>query len=372
MFFKKLHALNLQTSYGSGRPTEEIALLKDSGLLEVVLPGKPYDFNGRHSPALLSLLRRFGRASGAIGRIYEGHINALFLIHLYGTETQKRHWYGLVREERALFGVWNTDAQEGLRYQQGTGAAIMLEGAKAFCSGADLVDHALMGGKWQQNGKEAWQMAIVPMADVGEERIDKSSWQTLGMRSSISYTICFSGISIPESKLLGAPEDYTRSPFFLSGAIRFAAVHQGMAESVFQATLHYLQKQHRADDVFQKVRIGHMQMAIRTGQLWLSDAAKLFDKTCDDAQKYGDGMEAYAHMARLAIERIGLYVLEQSAVCVGAKGLMANEGIESLHRDLAFYLRQPAPDATLQHAASFAVRTGPEIVDTFDSLLSER
>ncbi|WP_051293100.1 acyl-CoA dehydrogenase family protein [Olivibacter sitiensis] len=367
-FFDSMRQLNGPTAQGSGIPSEEIALLKSSGLLGIVLPNMPYDFRDGHMPSILHLLKRFGRAHGAMGRIYEGHINALFLIHQYGMARQKEHWYRLVLEDQAVFGVWNTDAQDGLRYVR-TAEGIVLQGSKAFCSGADLVDHALMGGKWEIDGQDTWQMAILPMYMVEEGRIDRESWNTLGMRASISYTIDFSKLKMEEQSLLGRPEDYTKRPFFLGGAIRFAAVHTGMAEAILQATLSYLIKMGRTDDVFQKARLAHMEMALRTGDLWLREAAAWFDKATVDADQYGEALEMHAHMTRLAVERIGLYVIEQSAICVGARGLMAEEGIENLHRDLLFYLRQPAPDATLQQVGTFVVDKGTKIVDIFDGPL---
>ena len=54
-----------------------------------------------------------------------------------------------------------------------------------------------------------------------------------------------------------------------------------------------------------------------------------------------------ANMTRLAIERICLDVMELITRGVGARGLLGEAGFEKRLRDLAMYLRQPAPDQAL-------------------------
>lgn len=369
-FFTELRKLDQETNAADGAPAKEIRLLRESPYLDIVLPDGTYDFKKANTGGMLYLLRKFGRASGAIGRIFEGHINALFLLHLYATEEQQQFYYQKVKQDHALLGVWNTDAHRGIVYRK-VGAHIDIQGAKAFCSGANFVDYAVIGGTWENQAKADWQLSIIPMEKVPESRIDLSSWKTLGMRSSVSFTVDFSSVSIPVNALLGGLNDYTKNPFFLGGAIRFAAVHLGMAEAIMTATLQYLADRSRTDQVFQRMRLGQMEMAIRTGQLWLKDAGGLFDKTLDNPHAYGNKLVSYAHMTRLVVEEISLKVMELSSKSIGAQGLFSAVGIEQLHRDLAFYLRQPAPDETLQNAAAFVIASGQEIVDIYDDFGSE-
>ncbi|WP_254448494.1 acyl-CoA dehydrogenase family protein [Spirosoma rhododendri] len=79
-------------------PTDAFQWLTDAGLLAVTLPGEPLDFQRGQTARLLTLLSRIGSANLAVGRVYEGHINALYLIHLYATPDQRQRWYADVRE----------------------------------------------------------------------------------------------------------------------------------------------------------------------------------------------------------------------------------------------------------------------------------
>lgn len=345
-------------------PEEEIRLLKASYLLHVVLPGKPLDFRLGNTGSLLNLLRAVGRSHGALGRIYEGHINALYLIHLYASEQQQKKWYRQVEEDRLLFGVWNTDGEQGLCYQL-KHEHVLVEGVKTFCSGAGLVDRALLGGKVMGLGESNWQMAIIPMEQVPMERIDFASWEPMGMKLSASFTVDFSGIAIPRDQLLGKLGDYLKQPYFNGGAIRFVAVQLGMAETVYNKTLAYLRALERLEDPFQRMRLGQMAMALQTGRLWVQEAGKHFDLEVPNADRHKH-LVAFVNMARLVVEEQCLKVIEMSAKCIGARGLLAKEGIERWHRDLAYYLRQPAPDATLQNVALMLNKTEMPIEELFE------
>ncbi|GJE34186.1 hypothetical protein LDDCCGHA_4393 [Methylobacterium oxalidis] len=64
---------------------------------------------------------------------------------------------------------------------------------------------------------------------------------------------------------------------------------------------------------------------------------------------------AYVNLARLAVERAGLAVLERAERSVGLQGFLRDHPLERLSRDLATYLRQPAPDRALALAARHAL-----------------
>lgn len=325
-------------------PINEFKWLTECGAMKIVTPGELLDFNTPNTSAILDLLKQVGKANLSVGRIYEGHINALYLIHLYATNQQKNKWYKAVSEDGALFGVWNTQNETGISYEKNTNGWL-INGAKTFCSGAAIVTHALITGNINSDNRTGWQMMILDMKRVSNNRIDRSSWQTLGMKASGSFTVDFSGYQTNEQELLGTPGEYLKQPYFSGGAIRFAAVQLGGAEAIVKHTLSYLKKMQRTSDPVQKMRLSAMLSDIQTGNLWISTAGKNFDDWVKNKDN-SDDLIAYANMARTIIEEIGIKVMNESNRCVGARGLMNGSPLERLNRDLTFYLRQPAPDAT--------------------------
>jgi alkylation response protein AidB-like acyl-CoA dehydrogenase len=329
-------------------PVEAFERIRAAGLLAAPLPRAAGGLGLDGSPAtmlpLLLLLKTIGRGDLSVGRLYEGHVNALQLIQTFGTRAQVARWAAHARERGLLFGVWNTEAGDGVQIRPLGHGRYRLAGAKTFASGAGYVARPIVPGALPDGG---WQMAVVPM-DAVAARIDPSWWNPLGMRASASYKVDFDGVEIGDDDLLGAPGDYHCQPWFAGGAVRFAAVQLGGAEALLAATRDYLRALERAGDPYQRARIGEAAILIESGNLWLRGAAGVVELGPDAGQS-GDSATrvTYANMTRLAIERICLDVLRLAERSLGARGLLQPHPAERIIRDLTLYLRQPAPDAVL-------------------------
>ena len=340
---------------GNPAPVEQFKILEEAGLLQIVLPGNELDFNVPNTPRLLQLLKAVGRANLSVGRIYEGHINALFLIHLYADEQQKQKWFADAAAG-CLFSVWNTQADNGIEITEREDNTFILSGKKTFASGAGMISRALITGNIQSPARKGWQMCIVEADKLPEHQIDKGSWKPMGMRSSISYTFSFSGYEASTTDLFGCPDNYYKQPYFSGGAIRFAAVQLGGAEALFNHTAAFLKSLHRTDDPFQSARLADMTIALGSGDLWIRQAAANWDAWHQN-EACSSKLIAYANMVRTAVEGICLKVIELSTKCIGARGLQQPFLMERMVRDLQFYLRQPAPDASLVGVAKYVMQT---------------
>jgi alkylation response protein AidB-like acyl-CoA dehydrogenase len=323
--------------------------------LSIVLPGSELDYSHPGTSKLLQLLKEIGGADLSVGRIYEGHLNALYLVHLFANDSQKNTWYQDARDHNRLFGVWNTQASGGIRIHTIENGRYRLEGSKTFCSGAGHINRPLITGELVGGDTNGWQMCIVPTEKLQRVIPDPSFWNPLGMRSSVSYRMDFSGIELEAKDLLGGANQYYSQPVFSGGAIRFAAVQLGGAEAVFNATKEYLQSLGRTDDMFQRARIAEIACLVTSGDNWLEAAGKKTDEWLKNNDET-DRIIAYANMTRTAIEEICLRTMQLSERSVGARGLMRPNVLERIHRDLTFYLRQPAPDATLTAIGEYVLR----------------
>ncbi|NJB86393.1 alkylation response protein AidB-like acyl-CoA dehydrogenase [Lewinella marina] len=325
-----------------GFPTREMDALRTEGLLGVTLPGAPLDQRHGHTPAQLRLLKEVGQANLSVGRIYEGHVNALQLIGIYGTETQRTRWFADARAGH-LFGVWNTQMADGISFHPDPDGRVKVTGSKSFCSGSVRVTRPLITGNLQGG----WQMAVVPLDDH-PVRVDESFWNPAGMRNSVSYKIDFTGITLEAADLLGGPNDYNRQPYFSGGAIRFAAVQLGGGAALLEATRDYLREVGRTEDPYQRTRVGQMAIYLESGHLWLERAGQLADQGGDPAH-----IVHYANMTRTAIAGYCEACLELAQRCVGARGLLHPHPLARLQADLTMYLRQPAPDAVLEAVGQY-------------------
>ena len=333
-------------------PARSLALLHTHGLLAAPLP-EGAGGAGLNAPRLrlqlLQVLAHLGRGSLPVGRLYEGHVNALALIEAFAAPEDAARWFADAAAGH-LFAVWNTEDAAGLRLVADGPERGQLQGAKTFASGVGTVGRALLTAR---NDAGGWQMMVVDTA-THSPSIDRSFWKPLGMRSTGSFKADFSKLAVPSTDLVGAPGDYYREPAFSAGAVRFAAVQQGGIEAVFDATRTFLSRLGRTDDPHQRARLGEMAVCVASGRQWLLAAAEQALTSGEGPLDTGRAV-AHAHLTRTAIETNALHVLQLAARSVGARGLLEPEPFERLHRDLTHYLRQAGPDAALTAAGAYVL-----------------
>ncbi len=306
----------------------------------------------------LMLLKQMGRGNLAVGRVYEGHVNALQLIQTFGTREQIASYACDARDRHKIFGVWNAEASDGVKIIPLDNGKYRLEGSKTFCSGSGYVERPFVNGALPDG---SWQMFIVPMDQV-TTLSDPNWWQPSGMRATASYKVNFSGVELEESSLIAKPGDYFRQPWLSAGVVRFAAVQLGGAEALFDLTRQYLQNMEYTNDPYQKERLGRMAIAIESGHLWLRGAA---DMVAAYAPVFGgypsvknpqaDQLVAYANMVRTTIEQICIDTMQICERCIGTRGLLPPNPMERIIRDLTLYLRQPAFDAALANVGQYVL-----------------
>ena len=335
-------------------PHSEFELIRNAGLLHAQLEKSTLQFDNRQSNNILAILSTIGSLSLPVGRIYEGHINALQLIELFGTDLQKQKYFKGVFENQSLFGVWNTQDENGLRIKDIGNGQFRLDGSKTFCSGAGWIQNPVITGEFDSDNYKGWQMFILPNDQLSKVQVDSSFWKPLGMRASASYRINFSGIIIEKEDMLGPVDAYYQEPYFSGGAIRFAAVQLGGAQAILEETHQFLRSLQRTNDPFQRARVAEITYLVETGELWINRAGLKTDQ-CMSSENGIKELVIYAHMTRTVINEICLRCLRLAEHCVGARGLMRPHALERIHRDLITYTKQPAPDAILTSVGEYVL-----------------
>ncbi len=343
-------------------PAQEFEMIQDLGLLAAPLRrelgGIGLGIDSASIYELLLLLKHLGRGNLAVGRIYEGHVNALQLVQTFGTSEQVEAYAEDARDRHLLFGVWSAEGADGVKVFL-TEQGCRLQGAKTFCSGSGYVKRPFVGGALP-NGD--WQMCIVPIDEV-DTVSDPSWWQPSGMRATASYKTDFTDVELGQAAIIGRPKEYLQQPWLTAGVVRFAAVQLGGAEALLDETRTYLQSLGRTENAFQQARVAQMAIAIESGNLWLQSAAKFLAAYSpqfagvpgEQTPEQIEQLVAYSNMVRTAIEQICIDVMQLCERCVGAQGLLPPHAMERIIRDLTLYLRQPAYDAALSGPGGYAL-----------------
>jgi alkylation response protein AidB-like acyl-CoA dehydrogenase len=343
-------------------PVQEFKQIAGSGLLAAPLMpefgGLGLGFDASLTHEMLLLLKKIGWGNLAVGRLYEGHVNALQLIQTFATRSQIERYAEDARDRHKIFGVWNAEANDGVKVIPLANGRYQLQGSKTFCSGSGYIERPFVNGALPDGG---WQMCVVPMEQM-KTVSDPDWWQPSGMRATASYKVDFGNVELDSGSVIADPEDYNRQPWLTVGSIRFVAVQLGGAEALFDATRAYLHSLNRTRDPHQEARIGQVAIAIESGNLWLKGAAQLIaayaPRFCGDCrQEYpnSDRLVAYVNMARTAIEQICMDVIQLCERSVGTRGLLPPYPMERIIRDLSLYLRQPNFDASLQSVGQYTL-----------------
>ncbi len=327
-------------------PVEDVDDLGGAGMLLAPFPPE-LGGSGWAGAACYQALRLLGRTSLPLGRLYEGHVNAVRLVLRHGTIAQQEAAAADAREGR-LFGVWNTESPSiTLSLREG-----MLRGGKILCSGVGVVERALVTTQQEQLGGKGQQMLLVPLPRH-TVRADLAPWTPMGMRASATGSIDLDGIAVTQEMLLGGLDAYQTQPDFSTGAWRFLAVHLGGLEVVAELLRAHLTRTQRGRDPHQAARLGHAVAAAETARLWVQSAASMTEQ--DGA--YPADVIAYVNLARGVVERAALDVMEAAHRSVGLQAFIHPNPLERLLRDLSTYLRQPGPDNALVSGAAAVLRS---------------
>ena len=338
--FPSLCALGERYDAAPVFPADSMALLFEAGLHQDFAPaesgGRAFDDPIERHLCLMSVLRIVGRADLSVGRLYEGHVNALALFDWYANAAQKTE-LGHALAKGGFYGVWATEPQPGVRLIDNAGA-LTLDNAKSFATGAGGLAFAVITAQPAEGSR---QLVVVP-ANLAE-RTDLSQWRVRGMRATGSGRYDLTGLAVAPAALLGRPGDYDLEPRFTTGAWRFTAVQLGGIEALLIETRLAMSDSARGDPM-QRAKFAEAVAATRTAYLWVRECA------IRAAREDGDG-PAFARMTRGVVERAALDVMELAARIVGTRSALDGQRIDKIIRDLSLYLRQAGPDYARDQAA---------------------
>jgi len=281
----------------------------DAGALDLPLPGA-----GR-TLARWEALAELSAADLTLGRLAEAHADAVAIL----TELDGPPPTG-------LWGVWAAEppAAPVRARQQGRWT---LTGRKAWCSGAEVLDHALVTA-CADDGRRLFAV------DLREVRPVVGSWAAVGMAASGSVSVDL--VSTPAAPV-GGPGDYLDRPGFWHGGAGVAACWYGGALGAARTLLAAARA--RSLDPHQLAQLGAVDAIITGLAAHLSVAASQIDAGALVPPTAGaDRLRAQRLRAR--IEAGATEVLDRVGRALGAAPLCLDRVAAQRAADLPVYLRQ--------------------------------
>jgi hypothetical protein len=313
-------------------PSQAFTTLGGAGALEATLGAARAE-----EPVLAewTLLRRVAAADASVGRILDGHLNAVERLEVSAEPELRDRELDQVQGGGRLLGVWGADPGPGegapARLDDDGPGGLVLRGAKTFCSGAGGVDAALV-----MVGSDDGEAPRLALVDCAEIEIDRGWYQAAGLRASESHRVFFH--DAPVLGLLGEPGELGREPWFSRDAMRTAATWIGMLDAAVEAALADLARA-RAEDPIAQLAAGRIEALRGTAEAWFSRAAEVADR--------GHELKPTAVAMRAEVDRTAKALLETAASACGSHPFVTGGRLDRARRDLETFLLQHRLDPLL-------------------------
>ncbi len=304
--FLQLRREDLSDIQGLGRTLTAMVV---EGLDQLPLPG-----GGRTMERFSELAQVAGHNLG-LCKLFEGHTDALAII---------AELHGPMPPAGSTWGMWAAEPPTARVRVRRDGEQWLLDGRKAWCSGAAVVSHGLLTA-WDEQGRQ--QLVAVSMDQPGVE-VTREGWQAVGMHASASVEVLFqAAVGVP----VGRPGAYLQRPGFWHGGIGIAACWYGAAQRLAEALRE--QCRHR-EDPHALAHLGAVDIALYGAATVLRTCAQQIDK-----QPRADA-QLLARRARAVIEATVDEVIHHVGRAMGAGPFCKDPHFARLMADLPVYLRQ--------------------------------
>jgi alkylation response protein AidB-like acyl-CoA dehydrogenase len=342
-------------------PHRPFRVLAETGLLSLPVPD-PVEARGWRASfgEEWRVLRAVAKADGSVGRIFDGHLNAVERLAALAPEPLRTRELEAVAAGELLLGVWGADPIPGegppARLVETEGGPV-IEGVKTFCSGSTGLDRALVAVRGPDGEPGPPLLAYVDLSEGIE--VDRSWFRGSGVRSSESHRVIFEGARVLTT--LGQPGELVREPYFSRDAIRTAASWAGIADLAVEASLDILAAKsagHAPDDII-SLAAGRMLAAQGTIDRWLEHAA------CEADADPELSLAGFSVQLRVAVAGACREILDEAARACGSHPFAVAGALDRAYRDLGLFLLQHRLEPALTRVGRQAIaeraerRSGP-------------
>ena len=287
-----------------------------------------------------SVLAEWGGRDLSLARLAEGHVDAVTILG----EAGRRPVPG------ALYGVWASRAGGVAVRLEPRAAGLVLSGTVRFCSGARVLDRALVVADLAAGPPPAARLVEVDLTAGGVEPL-AGSWCTAAMADADTLDVAFHDVPVADGDLVGKPGWYVDRPGFTLGGAGVAAVWWGGAAGVLDRVIGHLGPD---PDAHQLAHVGELHAALTAGDALLRQSAAAVDAAPADDHRLA------VATVRAAVERCVREVVDRAPRIVGPGPLSRDPGLAQALADLALYVRQ-------HHAERDHAALGGQVVDRWHS-----
>jgi len=270
-------------------------------------------------------LMETGREDLSLARLAEAHWDAVAILAEAGRTP----------EAGALYAVWASEIPNQPLSLGVSGSSRTISGKKMFCSGAGLVDHALV-----TVGEPAHRLIDIDLNASGSSVLfDDSAWKTTAFQEIRTSTASFSATPVSEEDFVGDAGWYLERTGFWHGACGPAACWAGGAAGLVDWAL-----EQKRDDPHTLAHLGAMRSSTWALEAYLDSAGAEIDKQPEDLC----AAKIRALMLRHLVEQECTNILRRLPRACGPYPLAMHEQTVRRYQELDLYLRQSHAERDLE------------------------
>ncbi len=263
-------------------PAKDFERLREEGFLTLTVPeelGGHGMWSGQRFLPMYMILEALASGNASTAQLVQIQSHASGIIAFLGNEEQKRRYLGEVVSRGALIASCGSET-DPRQAASSTGRAelVQVEGGfrlnstKFFASLSPAADYYVVyvmapGAKTMEEG---YTTLVVSKDDPGVSL--ENSWDVMGMRATISWSLILKDVFIPWENVLGQPGDWVQhDPRTFT--LAYCANHLGTAQGVFDFLLDYLkQRPFLLNDDVNAYTVGEMDSALQATRtsMWYS------------------------------------------------------------------------------------------------------
>ena len=273
-------------------------------------------------------LAELSAADLVLGRLAEAHADAIAILAECGAPTPEGLW-----------GVWAAEPPSARVEAERRNGGWVLHGRKAWCSGALVLDRALVTAH-ADDGQRLFAV------DVGDVHPVPCSWAAVGMAASGSLSVDLPAV---RAVAVGGPRSYLDRPGFWHGGAGVAACWYGGALGAARTLLTAARSGPR--DPHTMAHLGAVDALVAGLAAHLAVAAAEVD-----ADPAGPAARLRAVRLRARVEAGATEILDRVGRALGAGPLCQDPVQAQRAADLPVYLRQSHAERDLAGLGELAVR----------------
>ncbi|MET0551049.1 MAG: acyl-CoA dehydrogenase [Xanthomonas sp.] len=222
-----------------------------------------------------------------------------------------------------LFAVWAAEAPDARLAYRGNTRCGEVVGRKAWCSGASIVDDALVTA----HDGERQHLVQVQLRQPGIA-IDAQGWAAVGMARVVSGAVTFDAVP---AMAIGAPGRYLQRPGFWHGGAGIAACWYGAASAVAERLRAHPKLQR---DAHAAMHLGVIDQHLGAARALLRELAAAIDAAPEQTHRHA------VVRLRSFFERTATDVLDRVGRALGPAPLCSDREHAVRCADLAVFVRQ--------------------------------